>query len=273
MFTKTIITSAVLLALFSTGASAALPSSVEGIASEGLIQIATTGNPEGLHTELGGEVTESSVVADTVGQATLNGLLSVSENEHLAPMALVVDGVIYAMVAPTITKDNFILITEDGVARRMDVGNSEGTNEPYIVTEIDPNALPATVMGTASAGLIQLATTGNPEGLYAELGGEVVASAIVGETAGQASVDALLMLDQDEHLAPMALVAPTGEIYAMVAPTITKDNFIIVTAAGEAVRMDVGFVEGTNMPFRVTEIVSDGGTAWYVEFWNWLTGA
>ena len=98
-------------------------------------------------------------------------LLSVSENEHLAPMALVVDGVIYAMVAPTITKDNFILITEDGVARRMDVGNSEGTNEPYIVTEIDPNALPTTVMGTASAGLIQLATTGNPEGLYAELGG------------------------------------------------------------------------------------------------------
>ena len=132
-------------------------------------------------------------------------------------------------------------------------------------------ALPDTVTGTASPGLLQLATTGNPEGLHGELGGEVVASAAVAEKAGQAALDALLQLDQDEHLAPMALVAPTGEIYAMVAPTITKDNFILVTAEGEAVRMDVGATEETNQPTVVTEVVSDGGTPWYIELWYWLT--
>lgn len=268
-----LITSLSALSVIASAASVALPATVEGPASAGLIQIATTGNPEGLNAELGGDVTESSIIAETVGQATLNGLLNVADNEHLAPMALVVDGTIYAMVAPTITKDNFILVTDDGVTRRMDVGNSEGTNEPFVIAEIDPNALPGTVTETASAGLIQIATTGNPEGLYAELGGEIVESSIVAETAGQDALNSLLMVDKDEHLAPMALVAPSGEIYAMVAPTITKDNFILVTRGGEAIRMDVGSTEGTNQPFRVTDVVSDGGTPWYVEFWYWLTGA
>jgi len=273
MNTTSVLAGGIALAIASTATGAMLPENVQGQASAGLIQIATTGNPEGLNAELGGDVTESSVIAETVGQATLNGLLNVAEDEHLAPKALVVDGTIYAMVAPTITKDNFILVTEDGVTRRMDVGNSEGTNEPFIVAEIDPNALPDTVTGTASAGLIQIATTGNPEGLHAELGGEIVESSIVAETAGQEALDALLMTEEDEHLAPMALVAPSGEIYAMVAPTITKDNFVLVTRGGEAIRMDVGSTEGTNEPFRVTELVSDGGTPWYVEFWYWLTGA
>lgn len=270
---KLLVTSLAPLFVIASTASAALPATVQGEASAGLIQIATTGNPEGLNAELGGEVTESSVIVDTVGQATLNGLLNIAENEHLAPMALVVDGSIYAMVAPTITKDNFILVTDDGVTRRMDVGNSEGTNEPFVVAEIDPNALPETVTGTASAGLIQIATTGNPEGLQAELGGEIVESSVVAETAGQDALNALLMVDKDEHLAPMALIAPSGEIYAMVAPTITKDNFVLVTRGGEAIRMDVGATEGTNQPFQVTDVVSDGGTPWYVEFWYWLTGA
>jgi len=273
MKTTALITGIAALSMASAVFGAMLPDTVKGQASAGLIQIATTGNPEGLHAELGGEVTESSVIAETVGQATLNGLLNVDENEHLAPMALVVNGTIYAMVAPTITKDNFILVTDDGVTRRMDVGNSEGTNEPFVVAEVDPNALPETVTSKASAGLIQIATTGNPEGLQAELGGEIVESSIVAETAGQDALNALLMVDQDEHLAPMALVAPSGEIYAMVAPTITKDNFVLVTRGGDAIRMDVGSTEGTNQPFQVTNVVSDGGTPWYVEFWYWLTGA
>ena len=213
------------------------------------------------------------IIAETVGEATVNGLLDVASNEHLAPMALRVDGVIYAMVAPTITTDNFIMVTDDGVARRMDVGNSEGNNMPFVVAEVDPNALPPTVTGTASAGLVQIATTGNPEGLHAELGGEITDSNVIAERVGQETLDALLMIDEDEHLAPMALIAPTGEIYAMVAPTITQDNFILVTAGGEAKRMDVGETEGTNMPFQVVEVVSDGGTPWYIEFWYWLTGA
>ena len=81
---------------------------------------------------------------------------------------------------------------------------------------------------------------GNPEGLQAELGGEIVESSVVAETAGQDALNALLMVDKDEHLAPIALVAQSGEIYAMVAPTITKDNFVLVTRGGEAIRMDVG---------------------------------
>jgi hypothetical protein len=82
----------------------------------------------------------------------------------------------------------------------------------------------------------------------------------------------LLNLEKEEHLAPKALVAPTGETYAMVAPTITKDNFILVDSQGQARRMDVGDSEGHHMPFVVQTIVEDGGTPWYVEFWNWITG-
>jgi uncharacterized protein YgfB (UPF0149 family) len=253
--------------------AADLPETVTGTASSGLIQIATTGNPEGLHGELGGEVVESSIVASTVGDAVLNGLLDIAQDEHLAPMALVApDNTIYAMVAPTITKDNFVMVSADGVARRMDVGNSEGDNMPFVVAEIDTNAQPEAVSGQASAGLIQLATTGNPEGLHAEMGGDITDSTVIADTVGAEALNALLDVAQDEHLAPKALVAPSGDIYAMVAPTITKDNFILVTG-GEARRMDVGASEGTNVPFQVTKIVSDGGTPWYLEFWYWLTGA
>ena len=233
-------------------------------ASDGLIQLATTGNPAGLHMELGGEIVESSTLAATVGQASLNSLLNVAEDEHLAPKALMVDGVLYAMVAPTITKDNFIKI-EDGVAQRIDVGASEGTNEPFVVAESDPSALPEFVQGTASEGLIQIATTGNPAGLHAEVGGEIVSSDLI-------DASSILDLANDEHLAPKA-VSVNGYLIAMVAPTITKDNFVVVTPSGDVVRMDVGATEGTNMPFQVAEIVSDGGTPWYVELWYFITRA
>jgi len=253
--------------------AAELPSTVTGDASAGLVRLATTGNPEGLHDELGGRIEASSIVAGTVGQPTLDGLLDVANDEHLAPMALIApSGEIYAMVAPTITKDNFILVTPDGIARRMDVGASEGTKRPFEVAAIDPNRLPATVTGQASAGLIKLATTGNPEGLHEEIGGRISESSVVAERVGQMTLDDLLDTAQDEHLAPKALVTDSGEIYAMVAPTITKDNFILVTADGTARRMDVGASEGTHRPFQVTQIVSDGGTPWYVEFWHWLVG-
>lgn len=271
---KTILFALTLLASIVVQVSwAELPASVQGGASPGLLQIATTGNPEGLNEELGGNITPSTVIAETIGQAALNSLLDVANDEHLAPMALMVDGSIYAMVAPTITKDNFILVTDDGVARRMDVGSTEGSNMPFEVALIDPNALPSTVTKTASAGLLQLATTGNPEGLQGELGGDIMPSTVIAEKVGQDTLNALLMVDEGEHLAPSALVAPTGEIYAMVAPTITKDNFVLVSMAGEAFRMDVGSTEGTNQPFQVTDVISDGGTPWYVEFWYWLTGA
>jgi hypothetical protein len=88
----------------------------------------------------------------------------------------------------------------------------------------------------------------------------------------QKKVGNLLDLEKQEHLAPKALVTPTGETYAMVAPTITKDNFILVDSQGHARRMDVGDSEGHRMPFVVQTIVEDGGTPWYVEFWHWITG-
>ena len=129
-------------------------------------------------------------------------------------------------------------------------------------------SMPTSMSGGASDALVTLATTGNPDPLHAELGGSVISSAEL-----QQNVGSLLNLEKNEHLAPKALITPSGETYAMVAPTITKDNFILVDSKGKARRMDVGFTEGHRMPFVVEEIVEDGGTPWYVEFWYWITGA
>ena len=126
--------------------------------------------------------------------------------------------------------------------------------------------LPASVAGKASDALITLATTGNPEPLHAELGGTVISSDDL-----QKKANAMMKLQKMEHLAPKALVAPNGEVYAMVAPTLTKDNFILVDSQGTLMRMDVGDSEGHRMPFVVETIVEDGGTPWYVEFWRWIT--
>ena len=85
------------------------------------------------------------------------------------------------------------------------------------------NEWASAVMGTASDALGTLATTGNPDPLQVELGGTVMSSEDLQMKAGN-----ILNLEKDEHLAPKALVTPTGETYAMVAPTITKNDFILV---------------------------------------------
>ncbi len=126
--------------------------------------------------------------------------------------------------------------------------------------------LPASVTGKASDALVTLATTGNPEPLHAELGGTVISS-----EALQKKANASMKLQKTEHLAPKALVAPNGDVYAMVAPTITKDNFILADSQGNVFRVDVGDSEGHRMPFMVETVVADGGTPWYVEFWRWIT--
>lgn len=126
--------------------------------------------------------------------------------------------------------------------------------------------LPASVSGRASDALVTLATTGNPEPLHAELGGTVISSDDL-----QKKANALMKLQKTEHLAPKALVAPNGDVYAMVAPTITKDNFIVADSQGNVLRVDVGDSEGHRMPFVVETIVEDGGTPWYLEFWRWIT--
>ena len=127
--------------------------------------------------------------------------------------------------------------------------------------------MPEMMTDGASDALATLATTGNPDPLQKELGGEIIASAMLMSEAG-----ALLKLEEDEHLAPKALMTPDGEFYAMVAPTITKDHVIFRDNQGHIMRMDVGASEGHRMPFLVHEIISDGGTPWYKEFWWWLTG-
>ena len=124
---------------------------------------------------------------------------------------------------------------------------------------------PEMTKGTASKGLITLATTGKPAALKREIGGKIISSAALQKRAGK-----VLDLKKDEHLAPKALVLNDGRIYAMVAPTITKDNFIFVDKNNNLMRMDVGFTEGHRKPFVVNEIVGDGGTPWYTEFWYWL---
>jgi len=114
--------------------------------------------------------------------------------------------------------------------------------------------------------LVTLATTGNPEPLHTELGGTVISSEEL-----QKKANAFMKLQKTEHLAPKALVTATGDTYAMVAPTITKDNFILADSQGNVLRVDVGASEGHRMPFVVNTIVEDGGTPWYVEFWRWIT--
>lgn len=126
--------------------------------------------------------------------------------------------------------------------------------------------LPASVAGKASDALVTLATTGNPEPLHTELGGTVISSEEL-----QKKANAFMKLQKAEHLAPKALVTPTGDTYAMVAPIITKDNFILADSQGNVLRVDVGASEGHHMPFVVNTIVEDGGTPWYVEFWRWIT--
>lgn len=126
--------------------------------------------------------------------------------------------------------------------------------------------LPNSLTGKASDALVTLATTGNPDPLHAELGGTVISSEDL-----QKQANASMKLQKEEHLAPKALVTPTGEVYAMVAPTITKDNFILVDRQGKLLRVDVGDSEGHRMPFVVETVVADGGTPWYVEFWRWIT--
>jgi hypothetical protein len=126
--------------------------------------------------------------------------------------------------------------------------------------------LPASVTGKASDALVTLATTGNPDPLHTELGGTVISSEEL-----QKKANASMKLQKTEHLAPKALVAPNGDVYAMVAPTITKDNFILADSRGNVHRIDVGDSEGHRMPFVVETVVADGGTPWYVEFWRWIT--
>ncbi len=121
--------------------------------------------------------------------------------------------------------------------------------------------------GTASQALIVLATTGDPVPLRKEIGGQIISSAKLQKRAGP-----VLDLAKKEHLAPKALVTKDNRIFAMVAPTITKDNFIFVGKDNKLLRMDVGFTEGHKKPFVVTEIVEDGGASYFAQFGHWLRG-
>ena len=114
-----------------------------------------------------------------------------------------------------------------------------------------------TFIGTvAGAALVTLATTGAPGALQEELGGKIVDSSMV-----SAATMSLLDLDNDEHLAPKALVLEDGTAIVMVAPTITKDNFIVIDGMG-ATRLDAAQGEGEGGKiFKVSadNISEDGG--------------
>ena len=126
--------------------------------------------------------------------------------------------------------------------------------------------LPAPLSGKASDALVTLATTGNPDPLHAELGGTVISSEDL-----QKKANASMRFQKTEDRAAKALVDPNGDVYAMVAPTMTKDNFILADSQVNVLRVDVGDAEGHRMPFVVETIVEDGGTPWYIEFWRWIT--
>jgi len=114
----------------------------------------------------------------------------------------------------------------------------------------------------ASAALITLATTGNPVPLQGELGGEIVSSDMI---------DASTVINPEEHLAPKALMLDDNVLIAMVAPTITKDNFV-VSINGKVSRLDVGDSEGHRIPFVVEDIeaVKDGGASIWEQIGHWF---
>ncbi|MDR4459326.1 MAG: hypothetical protein MRJ67_02215 [Nitrospirales bacterium] len=122
-------------------------------------------------------------------------------------------------------------------------------------------------MGKGSEALFTLATTANPAPLQAELEGTVISSEDLQKQVGN-----LLNRKKEEHLAPKTLVTPSGETYAMVASTITKDNFILVDSQGLVRRMNVGDSERYRMPFVVQTMVENGGSPWHVESRHWITG-
>jgi len=250
-----------------------LPATVTGVAPEGLVILATTGNPDPFQRQIGGNVVASSDLESKLGPRTLAALLKLDQQEHLAPKGLIAPtGEWYNMVAPTLTKDNFILVDKTGAARRLSVGAVAGDNRPTIVADASTANLPDTVTGVASPGLILLATTGNPDPLKNEIGGTVVPSGDLEAKVGARTLAGLLKLEKGEHLAPKSLIAPTGEWYNMVAPTITRDNFILVDKSGVARRMSVGAVAGDNRPAVVVQVHEDGGTPWYVELWYFIRG-
>lgn len=121
----------------------------------------------------------------------------------------------------------------------------------------------ASFVGTAaSAALITLATTGNPVPLKHELGGQIVDSN---------RIDASALLGPEEHLAPKALMMADGTFIAMVAPTVTKDNFVVATR-GNVRRLDVGATEGHRTPFEVKDLdaVKDGGASIFQQIGHWF---
>lgn len=120
-----------------------------------------------------------------------------------------------------------------------------------------------TFVGTAaSAALITLATTGNPVPLKNEMGGTIVDSSKLNVSS---------VLQSSEHLAPKALMLDDNTYVAMVAPTITKDNFVVVRS-GKPQRLDVGHTEGTHIPFVVSDInaVKDGGASIFEQIGHWF---
>ncbi|MDR4485459.1 MAG: hypothetical protein R3B95_20060 [Nitrospirales bacterium] len=83
------------LALVAPAFASELPSAVTGKASEALVTLATTGNPDPLQAELEGTVISSEDLQKQVGN-----LLNRKKEEHLAPKTLVTpSGETYAMVA------------------------------------------------------------------------------------------------------------------------------------------------------------------------------
>ena len=62
------------------GFATSTPSSMSGGASDALVTLATTGNPDPLHAELGGTVISSEELQKKVGS-----LLNLEKNEHKSP--------------------------------------------------------------------------------------------------------------------------------------------------------------------------------------------
>ena len=111
---------------------------LELMRTDALVILGTTGMTEAYAMEQGGTYkgkiggafvsTDAFAKALTMEEMDMNAGLG-----GFAPEVAVVDGFTFRMVAPAVVMDNFVVLCEDGVVYRFDLGVDEGTNELTLV--------------------------------------------------------------------------------------------------------------------------------------------
>ena len=106
--------------------------------TEALVILGTTGMTKAYAEEQGGEY-KGKITGAFVSAAPFKKALTKKELKMdagiggFAPETAVVDGKIFRMVAPSVVKDNFVVLLKSGEVYRYDLGVDEGTNKLTLV--------------------------------------------------------------------------------------------------------------------------------------------